>query len=98
MKKLLAILFNAIVIIGFSAPTDTISPLMPPRPPQNPNLKEAYRVDFYDLLDKTMLSELNPASKIYVSSLPHGVYIVKFITDHDCYMENSSKYNSNQTL
>ena len=35
MRKILFLLFNAIVLIGFSAPTDTISPLMPPRPPKN---------------------------------------------------------------
>lgn len=38
MKKLLTILLNAAVIIGFAAPTDTIPPLKPPRPPQNAHL------------------------------------------------------------
>jgi M6 family metalloprotease-like protein len=38
MKKLLTILLNAAVIIGFAAPTDTIPPMMPPRPPQNAHL------------------------------------------------------------
>lgn len=35
MKRFLILLFNAIVLLGFSAPTDTIPTLMPPRPPQN---------------------------------------------------------------
>lgn len=35
MKKILTILFNAIVLFGFAGPTDTIPTLMPPRPPQN---------------------------------------------------------------
>ena len=38
MKKLLTILLNAAVIIGFATPTDTIPPMMPPRPPQNAHL------------------------------------------------------------
>ena len=33
MRKLLALLFNAIVLIGYSAPADTIPLLLPPRPP-----------------------------------------------------------------
>ena len=35
MRKLLTLLLNVIVLIGFSAPADTVPPLMPPRPPQN---------------------------------------------------------------
>ena len=35
MKKILTILFNAIVLFGFAGPTDTIPTLFPPRPPQN---------------------------------------------------------------
>ena len=38
MKKLLTIMLNAAVLISFAAPTDTIPPIMPPRPPQNAHL------------------------------------------------------------
>ena len=38
MKKLFILLFNAIVLLSFAAPTDTVPPLMPPRPPQNHNM------------------------------------------------------------
>lgn len=35
MKKILTVLLNTIVLLGFAGPTDTIPTLMPPRPPQN---------------------------------------------------------------
>lgn len=35
MRKLLFLLLNMIVMLGFSAPTDTVPTMMPPRPPQN---------------------------------------------------------------
>lgn len=35
MRKLLFLLLNMIVMLGFSAPTDTVPQLLPPRPPQN---------------------------------------------------------------
>ena len=35
MKRLLVLLFNAIVLLGFAAPADTTPRLLPPRPPQN---------------------------------------------------------------
>ena len=34
-KKLLVLLFNAIALLGFAAPADTIPPLLPSRPPLN---------------------------------------------------------------
>ena len=34
-KKILVLLFNAIVLLGFAAPADTIPPLLPSRPPLN---------------------------------------------------------------
>ena len=34
-KKILVLLLNAIALLGFAAPADSIPPLLPPRPPQN---------------------------------------------------------------
>lgn len=35
MKKTLLLIFNAVVLFGFAAPTDTVPLLLPPRPPRN---------------------------------------------------------------
>ena len=53
--------------------------------------KDVQNVDIYDLLGKMMLSEANPDSKIDVSSLPQGVYIVKIITNNECHTEKFIK-------
>ena len=57
----------------------------------NLSVDEVDRAEIYDLLGKLMLSEANPDSKIDVSSIPQGVYIVKIITDNDCYTEKFIK-------
>ena len=57
----------------------------------NLSVDEVDRVEIYNLLGKLMLSEANPDSKIDVSSIPQGLYIVKIITDNDCYTEKFIK-------
>jgi M6 family metalloprotease-like protein len=57
----------------------------------NISLHEVNRVDIYDILGNTMLSETHPDSKINVFSLPQGVYIAKIFTDNGCYMEKFIK-------
>ena len=57
----------------------------------NITLYDVQYVEICDLLGKTMLSEANPDSRIDVSSLLQGVYIVKIITDNDCYTEKFIK-------
>ena len=57
----------------------------------NLSLNAVSRVEIYNMLGKTMLSETNPDSKINVFSLPQGVYIVKIFTDNGCYMEKFIK-------
>ncbi len=52
---------------------------------------EINRVEIYDQLGKMILSEAHPDSKIEVSSLPQGIYIVKIITENDCYTEKFIK-------
>ena len=55
MKKLLILLLNVIVLIGFSAPTDTVPPLLPPRPPQNTHLAPHVRLQRNEQLTLTNL-------------------------------------------
>ena len=55
MKKILFILFNAIVLLGFSMPTDTIPPMMPPRPPLNYELAPHIRLNRSEQMTLTNL-------------------------------------------
>lgn len=57
----------------------------------NITLNDVRNIVIYDLLGKMMLSETNPDSKINVSSLPQGIYIVKIITDNDYHTEKFIK-------
>jgi hypothetical protein len=57
----------------------------------NITLNDVRNIEIYDLLGKMMLSETNPDSKINVSSLPQGIYIVKIITDNDYHTEKFIK-------
>lgn len=57
----------------------------------NLSINDVNRVEIYDLLGKTILSETYPDSTIDVSSLLQGVYIVKIFTDKDCYTEKFIK-------
>jgi len=54
-------------------------------------LDDVRAVEIYDLLGKTILSEVNPDSRINISSLPQGIYIVKIITENDCHTEKFIK-------
>ena len=54
-------------------------------------LSDVRNIEIYDLLGKMMLSEANPDSRINVSSLSQGLYIVKITTDNDCYTEKFIK-------
>ena len=55
MKKLLTLLLNAIVLICFSAPTDTIPPMMPPRLPINHELLPHIHLNRSEHLELTNL-------------------------------------------
>ena len=72
----------------------TASPHVYPNPVNNElnlSICDASRVEVYDLLGKMILSEVHPDSKINVSYLQQGVYIVKIFTDNECYTEKFIK-------
>lgn len=54
-KKFLVLLFNAIVLLSFAAPSDTIPLLMPPRPPQNYHLAPHIHLDRNEQMTLTNL-------------------------------------------
>jgi M6 family metalloprotease-like protein len=91
MKKLLTVLLNAIVLFGFSAPTDTISPLMPPRPPQNykqaPHIRVtrdgemmltnlAVFIRFAD--DSEFVESLEPIDQMFNDSTPYNISVYNY--------------------
>jgi len=49
------------------------------------------RVEIYDSMGKLMLSETNPDTKVNVSMLPQGVYVLKIVTEKDCHTEKFIK-------
>jgi M6 family metalloprotease-like protein len=57
----------------------------------NITLAEAKSVEIYDMLGKLVLSEVNPDSRMDITSLPQGVYVVKIFTDNNCYTEKFIK-------
>lgn len=57
----------------------------------NLSIEEVDRVEIYDMLGKMILSEATSDSKINVSSLQKGMYIVKIFTDNECFTEKFIK-------
>ena len=91
MKKLLTILLNAIVLIGFSAPADTIPPLMPPRPPQNYHLAPHIRLErneqmmltnlaiFIRFADEEEFTEsFEPIDQMFNDSTPNNISVYNY--------------------
>lgn len=91
MKKFFTLLLNAIVLFGFSTPTDTISPLMPPRPPQNygqaPHIRLtrdgqmmltnlAIFIRFADDLEFT--ESLEPINQMFNDSTPYNISVYNY--------------------
>ncbi|MBR4911741.1 MAG: T9SS type A sorting domain-containing protein [Bacteroidales bacterium] len=65
-----------------------------PNPAQNQlniTFDDIQNIEIYDLLGNIMFSESNPDSRINISSLPQGVYVVKIITDNECHTEKFIK-------
>ena len=91
MKKILTLLFNAIVLFGFAAPTDTIPPLMPPRPPQNYHLAPHIRLErneqmmltnlaiFIRFADEEEFTEsFEPIGQMFNDSTPNGISVYNY--------------------
>ncbi len=57
----------------------------------NLSIEDVSRVEIYDMLGKMILSEAAPDSKIDVSSLMQGLYIVKIFKNTDCFTEKFIK-------
>jgi len=55
MKKLFTLLFSAIVLFGLATPTDSVPPLLPPRPPQNTHLSPHIRLNRSEQMTLTNL-------------------------------------------
>jgi len=91
MKTLLALLLNMIVLFGFSAPTDTISPMMPPRPPQNRNMAPHIRLSrtepttltnlviFIRFADDPEFTEsLEPIDQMFNDTTPNNISVYNY--------------------
>ena len=91
MKKLLTLLLNAIVLIGLSAPTDTIPLLMPPRPPQNyklaPNvhLNRNEHMTLTNLVifirfadDSEFVETLEPIDQMFNDTTPYNISVYNY--------------------
>lgn len=91
MKKNLTLLFNAIVLFGFAAPADSIPPLLPPRPPQNPELAPHIRLDrseqmmltnlviFIRFVDEEEFTEtLQPINQMFNDTTPNGISVYNY--------------------
>jgi len=91
MRKFLVILLNAIVLLGFSAPSDTISPLMPPRPPQNYKSAPHIRLNRNEQMTLTNLvifirfaddpefnQSLEPINQMFNDSTPYNISVYNY--------------------
>ena len=91
MKKIFTLLFNVIVLLGFSAPADTISPLMPPRPPQNPNLATRIRLNRSEQItltnlvifirfadDEEFTESLEPINQMFNDTTPFNISVYNY--------------------
>jgi len=91
MKKLLTFLFNAMVLIGFSAPTDTILPLMPPRPPQNYRMASRIQLNRSETTTLTNLvifirfaddpeftQSLEPIDQMFNDTTPYNISVYNY--------------------
>ena len=91
MKKLLVLLFNAVVLIGFSDPIDTIAPLMPPRPPQNYQYAPHVRLNRSEQLTLTNLvifirfaddpeftESLEPIDLMFNDTTPYNISVYNY--------------------
>ena len=91
MKKLLTLLLNTIVLFGFAAPADSIPPLLPPRPPQNPELAPHIRLDrseqmmltnlviFIRFADEEEFTEtLQPINQMFNDTTPNGISVYNY--------------------
>ena len=91
MKKLLVLLLNAIVLFGFSTPTDTIPPFLPPGPPKNPELAPPIRLErnaqttltnlvifirFAD--DSEFVETLEPIDQMFNDTTPYNISVYNY--------------------
>lgn len=91
MNKILFLLLNAIVLVGFSAPSDTISPLMPPRPPQNHNMAPRIHLNRSETMTLTNLvifirfaddpeftQSLDPIDQMFNDTTPNSTSVYNY--------------------
>ncbi len=91
MKKLLALLLNTIVLFGFASPTDTIPPLMPPRPPKNYKFAPRIHLNRNEQMTLTNLvifirfaddpeftQSLEPIDQMFNDSTPYNISVYNY--------------------
>jgi M6 family metalloprotease-like protein len=91
MKKFLTLMFNAMVLVGFSVPTDTIAPLLPPRPPQNYKMAPHIHLNRNESMmltnlvvfirfadDEEFTESLEPINQMFNDTTPYNISVYNY--------------------
>lgn len=91
MKKLLTVLMNALVLLGFAAPTDTVPLLLPPKPPKNHELAPHFQFNRNEHLtltnlvifvrfadDEEFTETLAPIDQMFNDTTPYNISVYNY--------------------